>query len=105
MTWRCDITKNPVGTDTVMIGGPICQCQGCRADRQIDALQDQCAGQEIDLVNQGHDNAALRTALEECHSWLSQRVIDIIPEIDRPATQARINMARAVLDGFVSEDG
>lgn len=40
----------------------------------------------------------LRTALEECHDWLAQRVIDIIPEIDRPATEARINMARIVLD-------
>ena len=28
---RCDVTKNPVGTDTRMIGGPDCACQGCQA--------------------------------------------------------------------------
>lgn len=50
------------------------------------------------MVKLTKENARLRTALEECHDWLAQRVIDIIPEIDRPATEARINMARAVLD-------
>ena len=29
--WRCDVTGNPVGTDTRMIGAPPCDCQGCRA--------------------------------------------------------------------------
>ena len=39
MTWHCDITKNPVGTDTVMIGAPPCDCQGCRAAARIEALE------------------------------------------------------------------
>jgi hypothetical protein len=39
MTWHCDISKNPVGTDTVMIGAPPCDCQGCRAAARIEALE------------------------------------------------------------------
>lgn len=37
--WRCDVTKNPVGTDTRMIGAPECECQGCRAAKLEDALR------------------------------------------------------------------
>lgn len=33
MDWRCDVTGNLIGTDTVMIGMPECQCQGHRASR------------------------------------------------------------------------
>ena len=49
MTWHCDITKNPVGTDTVMIGAPPCDCQGCRAADRIEALEAalRCADQFI----------------------------------------------------------
>lgn len=36
--WRCDVTKNPVGTDTRMVGRP-CQCQGCRAAEEIERLR------------------------------------------------------------------
>jgi hypothetical protein len=36
--WRCDVTKNPVGTDTEVIGHS-CQCQGCRAGREIERLR------------------------------------------------------------------
>lgn len=36
--WRCDITGNPVGTDTRMIGAPPCVCQGCRAAAHIETL-------------------------------------------------------------------
>jgi hypothetical protein len=39
--WRCDVTGNPVGTDTRMIGAPPCQCQGCRAAAEIERLQKQ----------------------------------------------------------------
>jgi hypothetical protein len=28
--WRCEVTNNPVGTDTRMIGAPECECRGCR---------------------------------------------------------------------------
>lgn len=56
-----------------------------------------------DYATLQRETERLRAALEECHDWLAQRVIDIIPEIDKPATEARINMARAVLDG--SADG
>jgi NTP pyrophosphatase (non-canonical NTP hydrolase) len=37
--WRCDVTGNPVGTDTVMIGASPCDCQGCRAAAEIDRLR------------------------------------------------------------------
>ena len=37
--WRCDVTGNPVGTDTVMVGAPPCQCQGCRAAERIAELE------------------------------------------------------------------
>lgn len=36
---RCDVTKNPVGTDARMIGEPPCDCQGCFCARLIDDLQ------------------------------------------------------------------
>lgn len=39
MIWRCDITGNPVGTDTRMIGAPPCDCQGCRAADHIASLE------------------------------------------------------------------
>lgn len=35
--WRCDRTGNPVGTDTEMVGAGLCQCQGCRAHRALEA--------------------------------------------------------------------
>lgn len=38
ITWRCDITKNPVGTDTKMIGAPPCICQGCVAAAREEQL-------------------------------------------------------------------
>lgn len=38
MLIRCDVTKNPVGTDTEMIGRP-CQCQACAAARRIAELE------------------------------------------------------------------
>ena len=38
--WRCDITGNPVGTDTRMIGAGPCNCQGCRAARAIAAMRE-----------------------------------------------------------------
>ncbi len=43
-------------------------------------------------------NAKLVEALEECSDWLEQRILDIIPADDHPATQARIRLARAALD-------
>ncbi|KKL96336.1 hypothetical protein LCGC14_1845570, partial [marine sediment metagenome] len=64
LPWRCDVTNNPIGSDTVMIGAGFCQCQGCRAYRRVDALEDQCAGLEIDLVNAGNDMAELRALLD-----------------------------------------
>lgn len=36
--WRCDVTGNPYGTDTRMIGKP-CLCQGCRAADRIEKLE------------------------------------------------------------------
>ena len=39
--WRCDVTGNPVGTDTRMIGAPPCDCQGCRAADRIAVLAQQ----------------------------------------------------------------
>ena len=45
----------------------------------------------------GKQIAALREALTECCDWLGQRVLDIIPAIDVPATRARRDMAARVL--------
>lgn len=36
--WRCDITGNPVGTDTRRVGCP-CKCQGCKAGAEIERLR------------------------------------------------------------------
>jgi hypothetical protein len=33
--WRCDVTGNPVGTDTATLGAKPCQCQGCRAAQAL----------------------------------------------------------------------
>jgi hypothetical protein len=35
--WRCNVTGNPVGSDTLMLGKP-CECQGCRACDEIGRL-------------------------------------------------------------------
>lgn len=47
--YRCDVTGNPVGTDTIRIGF-VCGCQGCRAAAEItrlraevERLQQRCA--------------------------------------------------------------
>lgn len=37
--WRCDVTGNPVGTDTRRIGAHPCGCQGCRAADEIERLR------------------------------------------------------------------
>jgi hypothetical protein len=37
--WRCDVTGNPVGTDTRMVGAPDCDCQGCRSADKIEGLE------------------------------------------------------------------
>lgn len=37
--WLCGVTGNPVGTDTRMVGEPLCECQGCRASRAVEALE------------------------------------------------------------------
>lgn len=37
--WRCDVTGNPVDTDTRMIGAPPCDCQGCRAASELSRLK------------------------------------------------------------------
>lgn len=39
--WRCEITGNPVRTDTRMIGSPPCDCQGCRAAVEITSLREE----------------------------------------------------------------
>ncbi len=43
------------------------------------------------------DEMEMRDALYECRLWLEHRVMDIIPEADKPATQARIDLARKAL--------
>ena len=39
------------------------------------------------------------SALTELTNWLEQRVMDIIPDVDKPATKARIELGYAALDG------
>ena len=38
LIWHCEITGNPVGTDTRVIGAPPCACQGCRAASDLTRL-------------------------------------------------------------------
>ena len=38
--WRCERTNNPVGTDTIMIGAPPCDCRGCRGVELQATLRD-----------------------------------------------------------------
>lgn len=51
--WRCDITGNPVGTDTRMIGAPDCGCQGCRAADKIDGLEEDLREAVMVAFNRG----------------------------------------------------
>lgn len=37
--WCCDVTTNPIGTDTEMVGAS-CACQACRMSGEIVRLQD-----------------------------------------------------------------
>ena len=39
----------------------------------------------------------MELALTECRDWLQDRIINIIPKDDRPATQVRINLANHAL--------
>lgn len=57
--WRCDVTKNPVGTDTEMLGCP-CRCQGCVAGRAFPALLARLKAAEADLADarRGWEQAA-----------------------------------------------
>lgn len=43
LPWRCDVTGNPVGTDTQRVGYQ-CMCQGCRAAAEIARLQAEAVG-------------------------------------------------------------
>jgi hypothetical protein len=57
MIWRCDITNNPVDTDTRMVGAGLCECQGCRAGREIRGLWNaiECARNSIGYTNNSDD--------------------------------------------------
>ena len=67
--WRCDITGNPVGTDTVMVGAPPCDCQGCRAanenDRLREALEPFATCWTDEELDGAPDDMAIGNALEE----------------------------------------
>lgn len=71
MLIRCDGTKNPVGTDTEMVGRP-CQCQACAAARRIAELE-----------------AALRNLVADCDDYA--RINNL------SGTWATIEQARAAL--------
>lgn len=96
--WICGVTGNPVGSDTRMIGEPPCECQGCRADREISRLRSELAAArelvemwraafiqgwrhadfvivqppkcEPNLAPSGRPKPDLRIVLEEAHCYL-----------------------------------
>lgn len=71
--WRCDVTGNPVGTDTRMIGAPDCGCQGCRAADKIDGL-------ESDL------DSAVRVAFNQgAHVWTRLNYPDLYKKLTAAA--------------------
>lgn len=63
--WRCDVTKNPVGTDTRMIGAPPCKCQGCRASAIIEAQEDALEARDKTIAELVEKNKGLQDVLEE----------------------------------------
>lgn len=50
--WRCEVTNNPVGTDTRGADAPDCQCRGCRG-HEMERLATSFLCNDIDymLVN------------------------------------------------------
>lgn len=91
--WRCDVTGNPVGTDTQMVGYT-CDCQGCRAadtlaanvkeladahDR-VDVLNETIASysqvisaKESALAEIRAENERLRKSVRATLTWAEQR--------------------------------
>ena len=59
--WRCDWTGNEPGTDTRMIGTKPCECQGCRAHKQLTALRAKLA--EVEGVLR---SIAVNTCCDKC---------------------------------------
>lgn len=50
--WRCDVTKNPVGTDTRPAGVP-CKCQACTMVAKIGWLEGLLRGRDNYIVSIG----------------------------------------------------
>lgn len=85
--WRCDVTGNPVGTDTRMVGAPPCDCQGCRAEETITSLSTRLAEAEqqrdaaiAQLQKTGDVARHLRRKLEE-HRKALEALADDLTEV------------------------
>lgn len=69
--WRCDVTGNPVGTDTIMVGAPPCNCQGCRAANRVEALSTTIEALKHEVASAG----ALRLRME-AHKETARAAVD-----------------------------
>lgn len=78
-TWRCDKTGNPVGTDAVMLGAPLCKCQGCRASHETVMMRAQMK--------------ELFDAVCACRKEIPRVSLVLITEVAR----SRLNMALAAV--------
>lgn len=80
MIWHCDITGNPVGTDTRMIGAGPCGCQGCQADALIRRIRKK-AGEAIQ-PEADQDNIKLFAALCAISDWCCEALSYVSDKCD-----------------------
>lgn len=93
--WRCDVTGNPYGTDTRMIGGPPCLCQGCRAAATIERLTAEVAGARAKAIEDAI-LAVERAAPADNGEWSVHRTWarGSLPELKRMLSAARKKEAK-----------
>ena len=89
--YRCLVTGNPVGTDTEMVGHP-CECQMCRAVREIDLLKSGERGAVLQARQAAEARAYTRGRVEgyaegisdaaEEFAQLQTRVVPLIEQLN-----------------------
>lgn len=84
LPWRCDVTGNPVGSDTEMVGAPPCMCQGHRAAAHLRRLasEGETLREKLHYANGAQEAAAkgLREA-EADNSRLRGKVEEMVKVI------------------------
>ena len=101
MTWHCDVTRNPVGTDTVMIGASPCDCQGCRAAARIEALEKLYAESRQELmkwIRNDPADAEIERRLHARIEALEAALREIAGRSWHPANVRLGDIARAALE-------